>query len=411
MNLSLRLATRINDFVEQRVATTHVLGLPSRLHTRLQSCMILHSKTRKAREKGLAVAEKIVHKQLIADVSRLKRQLDVSSLNPPEPDKAPGVRDIYADIKAVEAEFGEYKWDHVRGTLSVTTDPITLKEVPLGPFRIHLSLEHFQNPSASDGSTYVDAINSNFSNGHPHPHVSEGGHVCLGDAIHSIRKTLEDGRVLDYFIILKQLLNSYDANGAYTPLESWGQEGEGSISCGDCGYDTSDYFYCEHCDCAYCDECYGSCESCEELVCDTCRTRCRSCDNSLCPGCNADNCKDCGRPLCFACAQKVGCDNCSSALCEDCVQKCVGCSTPYCKSCASTEIGDCKCEKPGQCSGCRENCDFCEVRKPGESYLGQPKEHPEFEDAETEVFGAPTPGFLPEPVVQENEEKCDTCTA
>ena len=411
MNLSLRLATRINDFVAQRSATTHVLGLPSRLHTRLQSCMILHSKIRKAREKGLAVAEKIVHKQLIADVSRLKRQVDISSLNPPEPDKAPGVRDIYADIKAVEAEFGEYKWDHVRRTLSVTTDPVTLLEVPLGPFRIHLSLEHFHNPSASDGGTFVDAINPNYSNGHSHPHVSESGYVCLGDGVHSIRKALEDGRVLDYFIILKQLLNSYDASGAYTTLEGWGEEDEDRIICNECGYDTSDYFYCEHCLCSYCEECYGSCESCEELVCDGCRTDCRTCTISLCRGCALVTCKDCCSSLCETCAGTVSCNNCRSSLCEDCVKSCVGCSTPYCKSCASAEIGDCKCEKPGQCSDCRENCDFCEVRKPGESYLGQPKDHPEFEGSDAGVFGAPTPGFLPEPTVQENEEKCETTTA
>ena len=414
MNLSLRLATRISDFVAQRVATTHVLGLPSRLHSCLQSCMILHSKIRKAQDKGFAVAEKIVHKQLIVTMDRLKRQAETISLSPPEPDKAPGVLDIYADIKALEEEFGGYKWDHERETLSVTTDPVTLLDVPLGPFRIDLKLSHFKIPTNADSGTHVDALDPNVSGEHFHPHVGAHGAVCLGDGAPSIRRALEDGRVLDYFIILKQLLNSYDRDGAYTILENWGEEDEDRIDCSDCGYATlmDESMYCDCCSDSYCDECYGSCESCEEVVCDGCRRTCVTCTSSVCAGCIQANCKDCGAPLCETCStNNEGCGGCSGMLCERCVQSCSSCSTQYCKSCASEEIGDCKCDKPGQCSDCREKCDFCEVRQPGESYLGPPKEHPEFEKAETQVFGAPAPGFLPEPAVQENEENCEPTTA
>ena len=411
MNLSLRLATRIDNLVSRRVTTDHVLGLPPRLHTCLQSCMALDSKVRKAQSMGLAAAERAVHKQLMISVDRLKRQAENSLLNPPEPVKSMGVKDIYADIKAVEEEFGGYKWDHVTERLSVTTESINLLDISLGRFKINLKLPHFATPTDSDGGVYVEALTPNCSCGHSHPHVSEAGYVCLGDGVHSVRKALAEGRVLDYFIILKQLLNSYDAEGSYTRLEHWGEEDDDRICCSDCGYDTTDYFYCDSCDCSYCDECYGSCEGCDELICDTCRMACTDCSTGLCPGCNMTGCKDCSNPLCETCSSKESCEDCNGRLCNSCVQACRNCGTSYCKSCADSKIGDCECGKPGQCSGCRENCDFCEVRQSGENDLGQAKDQQEFKPEE-EVFGAPVPGFLPEPAVQEEDaEKCEAATA
>lgn len=411
MNLSLRLATRINDLVIERRATAHVLGLPSRIHSCLQHSMILNSKIRKAQEMGLAGAERVVHQQLIASMERLEQRMKDTSLNSPEPVKAPGVRELYADILAVEEEFGNYTWDHRHSTLYVTIDPVTLCGVLLGPFRIFLKFEHFSHPARADGHLYVEATQPNRSQGHFHPHVGTGGQVCLGDGTHSIIQSLEDGRVLDYFIILKHLLNSYDSSGAYTPLDRWGEEDdEDSVECEDCGFRSEDYAFCSSCDSSYCMDCYRICDNCDEPVCDSCRSVCETCDTTMCQGCLNFSCVVCARPLCGDCATMC-CDACGNSMCASCTKSCRGCGTSYCKSCSIEKIGGCECGKPEQCSDCREKCDFCEVRNPGDNYLEQPKEHPEFEGAEAKVFGAPMPGFLPEPAVQEDKEKCETTTA
>ena len=408
MDLSLRLATRIDTIVSHRVTACHILGLPPRLHTCLQSCMSLDSKIRKARSMGLAAAEKVLHTQLRSRVFDLAEKLENNPLKHTHPVKTMGVKDILADIKAVEEEFGGYEWCHKQGSISVITEPITLLNVKLGRFKINLNVSSFKDPYESDGALYVSALDPNYSHDYVHPHVSEGGVVCLGEGVHIIRKALEEGRVLDYFIILKQLLNSYDAEGSYTRLESWGEhDDEDRMSCRDCGYDTSDSYFCDCCEHSYCQDCYGHCETCDEGVCDTCRLVCVSCTCALCPACDSTNCTDCGSSLCESCAGKEICVGCNSILCLPCARACVDCGNPYCKSCSVEEIGDCECGKTGHCSSCREKCDFLpKVHQPGENDLGQTKEQPESDETQ---FGALT-GFLPEPAVR-SEEECEDADA
>jgi len=403
MNLSLRLAIRIDNIVSQRVARDHVLGLPTLLHDSLQSCVALDSKVRKARIKGLAAAERAVHRQLIVSVNRLAKHVESTSLKSPKPDKTMGVKDIYADIKAVEEEFGGYTWCHNYNILSVITGPIEMKGIPLGSFKIALNLSHFGEPFDVEGGVSVTALDANCSSGYPHPHVSEGGYVCLGEGLHTIRKAVEEGRVLDYFIILKQILNSYDAEGAYKRLEHWGEEeDEDRDACADCGYDTTEATYCEPCDQYFCCDCYTRCESCDDAVCESCSVICRSCATGHCPGCAETKCNDCGGSLCGTCSSERSCEECSVPLCEPCAwRRCRDCGTTSCRSCADAQIGDGgNSSLPGQCSDCKEKCDGDVVRQSGENDLGQAKDQPEFKTEE--VFGA-TPGFLPEPITKETD--------
>ena len=62
-----------------------------------------------------------------------------------------------------------------------------------------------------------------------HPHVSDEA-VCEGDGRVPIRKALEQGRLLDFFVIVRNLLQTYNSGSPFVSLDDW----EG-IRCADCG--------------------------------------------------------------------------------------------------------------------------------------------------------------------------------
>ena len=67
-------------------------------------------------------------------ISELARQLEPSSS---ESTRA-SVSEIYADLVALHDEFDEVSFDRQARTISVTTEPIELEGVHLGPFEIRL---------------------------------------------------------------------------------------------------------------------------------------------------------------------------------------------------------------------------------------------------------------------------------
>ena len=52
----------------------------------------------------------------------------------------PSLREIYAELMGLVDEFPEVEFDLRGHTLSVVTDPVTLDDMSLGPFRIELDL-------------------------------------------------------------------------------------------------------------------------------------------------------------------------------------------------------------------------------------------------------------------------------
>jgi len=53
----------------------------------------------------------------------------------------PKLADIYAELIQIEQEFGEIKFDSNEKAISVTTEPIILNNIPLGPFEVKLSID------------------------------------------------------------------------------------------------------------------------------------------------------------------------------------------------------------------------------------------------------------------------------
>ncbi len=213
--------------------------------------------------------------------------------------KLPHLGDIGTSLQQLVLEFGEANIDLKAKTISVTTESITLEGVVLGSFEIKLFIDRIAklyddrpykiialepNPSGSDSDV-------------THPHVSHE-QLCEGDGHMPIRKALRQGRICDFFVIIQQILSTYNPGSPYVSLDNW----EGT-SCYDCGYSVSG------------DECYY-CDFCNYDFCSDCSTYCRICDATVCLGCSY-GCPYCGKAVCKNCT--AVCTECEKVLCTDCI--------------------------------------------------------------------------------------------
>ena len=252
----------------------------------------------------------------------------------------PGVRDFYADLRQLEAEFEgvEVRWtDKV---LRAVTEAIALRGGGLGPFAVELHWEARSEPASRFG---ILALGPNPAAGHrgvTHPHVRDG-HLCAGDAVDPIRLALEDGRIADAFVLVRSVLRTYNPASPYTPLEEWGGR-----PCAECGRTIPG------------DERYG------------------------CEGCDADFCESCSE----------GCGRCDSTRCSGCLDPCALCRTPCCSHCLDDDPAG-----RALCSDCWAICDDCDRRFPKDRLAGRlcpdwPTASPEDPDDDDDPDGDPAPG-------------------
>lgn len=228
-------------------------------------------------------------------------------LNRPEKD-VPTLSEMVAELKAVEAQFGDLQLDSEDYVLSVDTEPIILEDVYLGPFRIALYLgrlrELYQRPPY-----YIEALEP-----HPaatddaitHPHVNNEV-LCEGDGLVAVRAALAEGRLFDFFEMVGSILNTYNPDSPFVPLADWD-----GVPCYECGYimDSEHSYYCTCCDNAVCDECSTVCAGCSETVCRTCGGLCEICERSLCPKCAKQKCSECESVCCESCLDEGLCPEC-----------------------------------------------------------------------------------------------------
>jgi len=218
--------------------------------------------------------------------------------------EVPSPREILADFAAVEAEFGEVEVDLKEKTVSVTTDPVVLEGVNLG--RFELALRWDLEPDA--GSYSVIALDPNPAaedETTTHPHVREEA-LCEGDGRHAIRRALEQGRLLDFFLLVRQVLTTYNPGSAYVPLSRWR-----GVPCTDCGASASEdeADRCGRCGDDLCPDCSTSCRDCGRTCCGDCREACGGCEDAFCPSC-LTACRACGSVHCGDCLDAILCDDC-----------------------------------------------------------------------------------------------------
>ena len=221
--------------------------------------------------------------------------------------KIPKLSLLVEELNQLQQEFGDIDFDKGGNTLSVVTEPIELEGIYLGPFRIQLELNKLSE--LFRGSPYYCvALEPNpaaTASEVTHPHVSNE-QLCEGDGAITIRTALEEGRLCDFFTMVRSILNTYNPDSPYISLGDW----DGS-PCYDCGYTTSseDAYFCYHCDNEYCSECSTYCPFCEEAVCLGCAAKCSYCDETVCPECITE-CPECGSLCCKSCLEDDMCPNC-----------------------------------------------------------------------------------------------------
>jgi hypothetical protein len=189
--------------------------------------------------------------------------------------------EIAADLIALQDEFERVELDLKELSVMVLTAPITLEDVDLGPFRIVLPWEQIGSTPAYSVSAEEPNCPDERSDV-THPHVQEN---CLweGDGSAAITAALSAGRVLDFFVLIRQILGTYNVQSAHVLLVNWHATG----SCSGCGTSTSDddSSSCERCDDRFCADCIWSCNACGSCVCSHCSDSCAHCDQRFCNRC------------------------------------------------------------------------------------------------------------------------------
>lgn len=213
--------------------------------------------------------------------------------------------DIYRDLVAIEEEFAALSFDCRFHTLSVTTEPITLVGHFLGPFEVRLDLRQLKCESCYRVIA-LDPHPAASREGVTHPHVLDEL-LCEGDGRAAIRQALVQGRLLDFFQLVANLLRTYNAESPFVELALWHGE-----DCSDCGETvTPEYrFLCERCEDAICSDCQTTCGDCECSFCNSCISKCPNCLDAYCGRC-LTGCSACTRVVCSECLdEQERCPDC-----------------------------------------------------------------------------------------------------
>ena len=205
---------------------------------------------------------------------------------------------IVADLMALESEFESAQIDLKEGTVTVQTEPIELESLWLGPFDVRLWWERLNVRRAYEVIA-TDPQRSSKDDSVTHPHVQDRL-LCEGDATLPIKAALAEGRLFDFFLLVRQTLQTYNSSSPYVRISEWD-----GTSCKDCGWSMDADDAC-------------TCDRCDENVCSECSTYCRSCDRYVCHGCTGE-CAECENAFCDACLTLDG--QTQRLLCKSCLEK------------------------------------------------------------------------------------------
>jgi hypothetical protein len=221
--------------------------------------------------------------------------------------KVPTFRDLMAEFTQLADEFGDVSFDMENQSISITTESIDLNDVYLGEFKIELRIDKLTESHriAPYCVIALDPHPAATSSDVTHPHVSNDI-LCEGDGHTAICTALEQGRLCDFFNMVESILNTYNPDSPYVPLNEW--EGR---PCYDCGYicENENSYYCSSCDNDYCESCSSYCRMCDETVCLGCAGKCDCCEELICKHC-AQQCSECDSYCCDQCLENGICKSC-----------------------------------------------------------------------------------------------------
>ncbi|MBN72939.1 MAG: hypothetical protein CME32_27100 [Gimesia sp.] len=283
------------------------------------SCLRLISMRQQAQERGWFRAASKLERVLTSEVILLTQQLvtlqqELESVTTAK--SVPAIRTIYDDLLALEEEFGEYSIDLKNKTISVVTESIMLEGVYLGAFEIRLELAALNSDPPFHYTVIAHDPQPPITNDSvTHPHV-QYDNVCEGDARVPIKRSLEQGRLLDFFVLMNRLLLTYNPESPYVALSDWHS---------------------------------AECSECADVVTTDEQTHCTNCENRLCLQCT-NSCADCNSSFCHDCVTR--CEVCRDNCCESCLKECGLCRSSCCSNCLDHE----------------ERCPICETQEDEETY-------------------------------------------
>jgi hypothetical protein len=285
--------------IRAQLAAWHSDGPPIRLPTDTwEKCARLERQVRRAAERGWRLAQTALQRELRQSMSSV--QQDLTSLSQAlvlatTGRDLPPAMEIYEDLEALGREFEELDFDLSTGMLSVTTAPIVLEGVYLGPFEIRWRWD-----STIGNSDYrviaKDPHPAQSRENVTHPHILDEV-LCEGDGHRAIRQALAQGRLFDFFALVLSILKTYNSESPFVELALWQ-----GVHCSDCGalVDDDDCVACHRCASHLCDECGTMCRGCEDYYCTDCHRSCPACDEPYCSRC-LTNCHHCEEPTCANC--------------------------------------------------------------------------------------------------------------
>ena len=217
------------------------------------------------------------------------------------PKAIPSLRELIAELCSLADEFDETSIDWSQQEIIVRTPAIVLREVNLGEFEIRLcwselgDLQPYRIVSLAETGT--DDVH--------HPHV-QGDTLCEGEGKIPVSQALAEGRLGDFFILVQQILQTYNPGSAYVPLERWWNS-----SCADCNDSMSqeESRHCSICEHQICEYCRRNCVACSDHLCTSCADTCSACDDTFCRDC-ISNCESCGECCCRPCLSDQTCSSC-----------------------------------------------------------------------------------------------------
>lgn len=160
-------------------------------------------------------AQRIIH-DLPYAISELEHAIKNSQT------KTPALRELYEELRQVQVEFGRLEYNHDEPALSVFTEPIELAGIFLGDFEIRLQIPQL---AEMRNGNYLQVI---ALDPHPaatndcvtHPHISEE-YLCAGDASVPMQTALVNGRICDFFMLVRSVLETYNPSSPYVSLDEW----------------------------------------------------------------------------------------------------------------------------------------------------------------------------------------------
>ena len=305
----LRASARIREHLVQQSSRSKWIQLPD---DRLSDCLRLVRLLDQVSGRGWQAATTELEQRLEYELRTLRGQLDgaLSQLQYRPTPLIASQREIFEDLMAMDQEFLDVEVDLKLKQISLKTDPVELEQIYLGPFRIVLNWESIgrSSPYSVEATDPQPAATSSETT---HPHVN-GDKLCEGEASEPIRGALRQGRLLDFFVIIRQTLETYNAGSAYVRLGDW----QGT-ACHDCGtmMNEDEQNPCQRCGNSICSGCAAYCPGCECEQCSRCMTQCPGCDGHYCKSCQSP-CRTCDAHFCTECLDDDQCHNCREAANE-----------------------------------------------------------------------------------------------